>query len=328
MITIKQPDEVKLASAFEIMDSDTRNAFKETLEKRKEEISQIIDENSNEASALLEAEKESKLADVMPKLAPLWDRIQRRKDQNSNLTLKEYQDITGKRYPAHIINYLGKEYVAWDNAIDNIAAEYGYETPEDLYNDLENLMRAREDVDGFKDLIKISEDSLKSVDRNIKILNRVKEGKYAIETGDSEREVAETNRGNKQDLPADREDRGRTDEQVIGIMQPSTSVQTGLGGFGITSAQGKIFEEVSGKESSKPPLIEVKETVKPLKGQLALTTVRSKELKEKTQRKINTQIPMWLSAKTESGKVYHYPVTKRKFRKAWNKPNRLVSIKR
>jgi len=40
-------------------------------------------------------------------------------------------------------------------------------------------------------------------------------------------------------------------------MPPSTSVQTGLPGMGVTKAQAKMFEEVSGKEAGKVPLTQV-----------------------------------------------------------------------
>jgi len=54
-------------------------------------------------------------------------------------------------------------------------------------------------------------------------------------------------------------------------MQASTSVQTGLEGMGKEQAQSELLSEVSGKGSSKQPLIEVKtEAVKSLPGQAEL----------------------------------------------------------
>jgi hypothetical protein len=74
-------------------------------------------------------------------LVPIYNRIQKRKDQNTNLTLKEYQLITGRSYPCHTIrDQFGRIYVSWENAIDNVVTEYGYENAEQLYNALENIL--------------------------------------------------------------------------------------------------------------------------------------------------------------------------------------------
>ena len=187
MKTLTAPNERTIAEAMAGMDSGTRNAFQEALEKRRDESSQVNYENQGQADAIMEAEKESKLADILPKLYPLWDRMERRKDQKNDLTLKEYQNITGKQYPAHIIkDKQGREYVSWDNAIDNIAAEYGYETPEALYNDLEKLVIARQGAEDYQEIAKMAATDVNNAERSIKILARVKEGKYAIKESDEE----------------------------------------------------------------------------------------------------------------------------------------------
>jgi hypothetical protein len=73
---------------------------------------------------------------------------------------------------------------------------------------------------------------------------------------------------------------GFTDDEPE--MKESTSVQTGLGGFGKEEAQTEMFAEVSGKESSKPSLIEVpiEPENKPLKGQIGFEGEVVGEVKE------------------------------------------------
>jgi hypothetical protein len=210
--------ERKTAAAFNAMDSETRAAFMETLERRRGEMGEIIDQNEAQAASVVDAENNSKLADIAPKLYPLWDRIQRRKDQNNDLTIKEYRDITGKEHPAHVItDKQGREYVSWDNAIDNIATDYGYDTPEDLFNDLERYVQARGDAEGYREMSKMAAASLKGIESHIKVLNKIKEGKYgnldggtAEETGEEGPAVQATGKVNSSDGNGKTADAGTT----------------------------------------------------------------------------------------------------------------------
>jgi hypothetical protein len=92
--------------------------------------------------AMVEAQVKREMVAQSPlrRLLPVWKRIQRRKDQVADLTLKEYREITGREYPCNSKrDQFGRVYVSWDNAIDNVVTQYGYETPQELYDALEQL---------------------------------------------------------------------------------------------------------------------------------------------------------------------------------------------
>lgn len=112
----------------------------------KEELAELAESRYKQETEKQEIE-ESISQSNLNRLLPVWDRIQSRKDQKTDLTLKEYQEITGRSYPAHPIkDKFGRIYVSWDDAIDNVASEYGYDTPEELYQGLEQLAGSRERI--------------------------------------------------------------------------------------------------------------------------------------------------------------------------------------
>jgi len=86
-----------------------------------------------------ESRREYLAQDRLSNLLPVYNRIQRRKDQTTDLTLREYRQIIGRTYPCHTIKHNGSIYVSWENAIDNVVTEYGFETPEEIYNALSKL---------------------------------------------------------------------------------------------------------------------------------------------------------------------------------------------
>jgi len=208
--------------------------------------------------------------------------MERRKDQKNDLTLKEYQSLTGKNYPAHIIkDKQGREYVSWDNAVDNFATEYGYETPEALYNDLEKLVIARQDAEGYQEVTKMAATDANNTERSIKLLKRVKEGKYDIkasteESGESTPETSKpipVNQQTGKQGTADTAGSGTAGGNKAASELTIGTVQTGLNGFGKTSAQADMLGEFSGKTGAKPGLVDVealekREASKPLPGQI------------------------------------------------------------
>ncbi|GAI74286.1 unnamed protein product, partial [marine sediment metagenome] len=99
------------------------------------EIQRQIDETQAEIEALDQTIESSKIK----KLLPIWHRIQRRKDQNPALTLKEYRDYTGKAGPPATSLTPDKKHVLWMDALDSVVTEYGYEDTEALMEGLNQL---------------------------------------------------------------------------------------------------------------------------------------------------------------------------------------------
>jgi len=99
------------------------------------EIQLQIDETQAEIEALAQTIKSSKIK----KLLPIWHRIQRRKDQNPALTLKEYRDYTGKAGPPATSLTPDKKHVLWMDALDSVVTEYSYEDTEALMEGLNQL---------------------------------------------------------------------------------------------------------------------------------------------------------------------------------------------
>lgn len=127
------------------------------LELEYDEIKTSIDENNDFI-------KSSRLN----KLLPVWERIQKRKDEKPDLTLKEYQEFTGRKFPKISKRDKFKRiYVEWDNAIDNVVTEYGYKNSELLYAALEKLGQKKEDNKKLATKLKMI----------INRLNKAKEGK-------------------------------------------------------------------------------------------------------------------------------------------------------
>jgi len=99
------------------------------------EIDLQIYETQAEIKALEETIKYSKLQ----KLLPIWHRIQRRKDQNPALTLKEYRDYTGKAGPPATSLTPDRKHVLWIDALDSVVTEYGYADTEALMEGLNQI---------------------------------------------------------------------------------------------------------------------------------------------------------------------------------------------
>ncbi len=80
--------------------------------------------------------------DKLYRLLPIYRRIQRRKDQVADITLREYRELTGKEFASHVVTGVnGRKYVSFQSALDYVCDEYGYEDSESLYEALENLAR-------------------------------------------------------------------------------------------------------------------------------------------------------------------------------------------
>jgi len=99
------------------------------------EIEGQVEETRAEIEGLEQTIKSSKIK----KLIPIWHRIQRRKDQNPALTLKEYRDYTGKAEPPATSLTPDKKHVLWRDALDSVVTEYGYEDTEALMEGLNQL---------------------------------------------------------------------------------------------------------------------------------------------------------------------------------------------
>jgi len=115
--------------------SITRFSQKKNPKPRVAELDRQIFETQAEIKGLEETIKASKLK----KLLPIWHRIQRRKDQNPALTLKEYRDYTGKAGPPATSLTPDKQHVLWRDALDSVVTEYGYEDTEALMEGLNQL---------------------------------------------------------------------------------------------------------------------------------------------------------------------------------------------
>ncbi len=70
----------------------------------------------------------------------LWNRIQKRKDELRRITVKEYKDVTGRKTTGNvpiIIGEGGHKYISWEDALDGIVREFGFDDSEALYDALE-----------------------------------------------------------------------------------------------------------------------------------------------------------------------------------------------
>ncbi len=86
-------------------------------------------------------------------LLPLWYRVQNRKDQNNDITLKEFQSLTGRQAIASQfikIDQFKRQYIDFDNALDCIVNEMGFENTEALYNELGILAKYNDDLKSLK----------------------------------------------------------------------------------------------------------------------------------------------------------------------------------
>jgi len=99
------------------------------------ELESRIEQTQAEIEAL---EPDIKYSKIM-RLLPIWHRIQRRKDQNPALTLKEYRDFTGKASPPATSLTPDKKHIYWRDALDSVVSEYGYEDTEALMEGLNQL---------------------------------------------------------------------------------------------------------------------------------------------------------------------------------------------
>lgn len=89
-------------------------------------------------------------------LLPVYNRIQSRKDQNMDITISEYQAITGSMRPGKVkTDMFGREYVSFETCLDRVCNEYGYENSETLYAALERLAQYQnKQMAGRKVLVK------------------------------------------------------------------------------------------------------------------------------------------------------------------------------
>ncbi len=106
------------------------------VQAKMEDYAQLQD---YQRQAEIEALSETIQGDKLKPLLPLWRRIQRTKDQKPDLTIKEYKDLTGSKTVSPTILSADKKHVTFPEAMDRIASEYGYETPDVLLTALNRL---------------------------------------------------------------------------------------------------------------------------------------------------------------------------------------------
>lgn len=95
---------------------------------------------SSEIEAMRQVIKENPLR----VLDDLWRRMSKRKDQNTAITIKEYQMFTSRKQPlASSLTPDGK-HVKWEYAADVIANNLGYETADDLLEALRDYSRQKD----------------------------------------------------------------------------------------------------------------------------------------------------------------------------------------
>ena len=125
-----------------------------------------IDEAKAQVEISKESASQSKLAPIMSKLEPVYQRMLKRKDEKDDLTLEEYRNLTGKDMPAHLIqDRFGRKYVSWENAMDNIAAEYGYDNSEEMKADLEREVAQKGKMKQAENLLATSQESLDRIEK-------------------------------------------------------------------------------------------------------------------------------------------------------------------
>ncbi len=246
---LSKPDDIAIARGIAKMHYETQSDFENSLLGSKEQLDQLM----GESGATIEGLKDTLQSSKLKRLLPIYNRIQRRKDQPTDITLMEYQDITGKTAPHHIIkDKFGRQYVSWDNAIDNVATEYGYERPEYLYEALEQLAGVQDQVLGEKALLKDLQDRQKEINRTLRILESVREGTYEI------REPEPTIREEEKPRPAIAEAIG-----AFGEGEDAGAVES----RGLGLAESELREAITEPEPARkrePVLEEVKLEAEPL----------------------------------------------------------------
>ncbi|KKN70399.1 hypothetical protein LCGC14_0430940 [marine sediment metagenome] len=98
-----------------------------------------LTQRADEVAAEIEGHEDTIRNSNLQRLLPVWKRMQRRKDQPSDLTIKEYKDFTGKSEVPPTSLTRDKKHVIWTDALDSVVTEFGYETVEDLMVDLNRL---------------------------------------------------------------------------------------------------------------------------------------------------------------------------------------------
>ena len=110
------------------------------IEMSDAEAEQLEYEKRAYAEALqdyIESEPASKLTGLLKRTG--WY-----KGELSNLTVKQYKDLTGKNYVQPNILTADGKHVRWEYALDDIATEYGYESGEDLKYAIEEMGEAKQ----------------------------------------------------------------------------------------------------------------------------------------------------------------------------------------
>ena len=103
-----------------------------------------------EKRAYAEGLQEYIASEPASKLTGLLKRTGWYKGELSNLTIKQYKDLTGKTYVKPNILTPDKKHVRWEYALDEIATEYGYESGDALKEAIERIGKAKQaTISGF-----------------------------------------------------------------------------------------------------------------------------------------------------------------------------------
>lgn len=77
------------------------------------------------------------------KLVRLVKTSGKRKGEISNLTIRQYKELTGKCYVPDTILTPDKQHVRWEYSLDDVASELGYQDGEHLRETIEYIAEAR-----------------------------------------------------------------------------------------------------------------------------------------------------------------------------------------
>lgn len=107
------------------------------------EVKAGVDREIEEAVAQIEGLKAWLESEPAAKLTNLIKKTGWYKGEVSNLTVKQYRDLTGKREIKPNILTEDKKHVRWEYALDEIATEYGYESAEEFREAIEKTAEGK-----------------------------------------------------------------------------------------------------------------------------------------------------------------------------------------
>ena len=128
-----------------------------------------------EVNAQIEGFEATIAESKLKKLLPVWNRMQRRKDQPPHLTLKEYRDLTGKRIVPETSLTPDKKHVYWMDALDSVVTEYGYKTTDELLEGLNDLGLASKSLEHLYHRRGYLQDAIADIEKRVVAVRAARE---------------------------------------------------------------------------------------------------------------------------------------------------------